>query len=146
MSSHTDVAIDVGNGKKRSRELKNPPKQRRKNDASNGFDEIESLFAEKKQQKREQKGERTSAPQQRRKDDASNGFDEIESLFAEKKQQKREQKGERTSAPQQSSSSFKEDAKGSRTEDIVSKKCSARWTDDGLGGKYDPEGKLLHPQ
>jgi hypothetical protein len=104
MSSHkTDVAIDVGNGKKRSQELKNPPKQGRKEDGSNGFDEIESLFAEKKQQKREQKSERTVAPQQ-------------------------------------SSSPFKERAKRSRTEVSVSKKCSARWTDDGLGGKYDPEG------
>jgi hypothetical protein len=103
MSSHTDVAIDVGNRKKRSRELKNPPKQRRK-------------------------------------DDGSNGFDEIETLFAEKKNQKREQESERTVAPQQSSSHFKERAKRPRTEDSVSKKCSARWTDDGLGGKYDPEG------
>ena len=103
MSSQTDVAIDVGNGKKRSRESKNPPKLGRK-------------------------------------DDASNGFDEIESLFAEKKQQKREQKSERTAAPQQSSSSSKEYAKGFRKEDSVSNNCSARWTDDGLGGRFDPEG------
>jgi hypothetical protein len=103
MSPHTSAAIDVGKEKKRSRELKNPSKQRRK-------------------------------------DDGANGFDEIESLFAEKKQQKREQKTERTVAPQQSSSPFKERAKRSRTEVSVSKKCPARWTDDGLGGKYDPEG------
>ena len=74
------------------------------------------------------------------------GVNEIESLFSEKKRQAKQEKNEALSVAkrkrQKSEQPTRKQGNRSLVEENFSsgKKSSSAWVDDGLGGKFNPEG------
>lgn len=95
--------------------------------------------AEQKGKERAKRTRKTSSEEQNTQNKDDDGIHEINSLFAEKKSRKADKTfGESAKRKHNANTQGATKQKYRRTS--APKKASTGWVDDGLGGKYNPEG------